>query len=182
MLEIKNKDYGILDRGIPTEIPVSVIDVSGKPIDISNQKIFFTIKSNQFDFDRDDRFAFVNKEYIVPKDNNCEVTNHFTITLTAEDMDFAPGEYYFDIIIGGWRVVNTTFTLVGGPTNRNILQQNEGQFDSIGRPIQIIAKPNKPIIIVTDFNPFLSDIKEQLREELINEINKKYLPYEVRET
>lgn len=166
-----DKNYGKLDRGMPLNIPVSVFDVNEKPIDLTNQQIYFTIKSQKFDFDRDDRHAFVSKQYAA----DSVIKNQFIIKLSAKDMDFEPGEYYFDIVIGGWRAISLSFTLVGGPTNRSVLDENEnkGQFSSLKRPIMIIKRQEKPIIIISDFNPYLRDIEERISK-------KKFLPMEIK--
>lgn len=155
-----DKTYGHLERGMPVSIPVSVFDMHDQPLDIIDQPIYFTIKSQKYDFDRDDRFAIVSKNF----STETGAKNEFVIQLTASDMDFEPGEYFFDIVIGGWRAICLPFTLIGGPTNRSVINFDKSNFSSIARPIKIIQKPQKPIVLVTDFNPYLINIKKEIEE------------------
>lgn len=164
-----DKTYGHLERGMPVSIPVSVFDMHDQPLDIIDQPIYFTIKSQKYDFDRDDRFAIVSKNF----STETGAKNEFVIQLTASDMDFEPGEYFFDIVIGGWRAICLPFTLIGGPTNRSVINFDKSNFSSIARPIKIIQKPQKPIVLVTDFNPYLINIKKEIEE-------RKFLPIEVK--
>lgn len=168
-----DKSYGALERGMPVTIPVTVQTVDEEAIDLRGQHIYFTIKSQKFDFDRDDRFAEVHKDFVIKAEVEDADKNKFNIELTAKDMDFEPGEYFFDLVIGGWRAICLPFTLTGGPTNRSVLISKETDFQTLKKPLKIIQKSEKPIVVVTDFNPYLEDICKKLE-------NDKYLPVEVK--
>lgn len=158
------KKYVPLNRGVPTTIPVIVKTMEDTPINLSGLKIYFTIKSTKYDFDRDDRFAIVKKEFEAQNPEN----GAFEIQLTAKDMDFAPGEYYFDVIVGGWRALNMPFELIGGPTNRVVLQENT--LSHLNRTITVIKREPTPIIVIANSDPFLTNIQKQLKEEIVSEL------------
>lgn len=165
----ESKTYGSLSRGLPAKIPVVVKDVNYIPMDLTGAQVYFTIKDKQYDFDREDTFAKVKKFMTLTN----AADGSFIIELSGQDLDLPPGEYYFDIVLDGWRIVNLPFTLVGGPTNRSAFPEVGPHWGGeTVRPLQVIARQDQPVIVITQGQySYEARIKELERKvgELIGE-------------
>ena len=115
------QNYGVIQRGTSLTVPVTIKTPYGAPIDLTGLDISFTVKRQQEDFDRDDTYAIIKKDF-APQE---PLDGRFLILLTSEDTDFEVGKYYFDIQLTNdlgmvHRLSVLEFELKGGPTNRNV--------------------------------------------------------------
>lgn len=160
---IKGDDYGVIQRGASFTIPVEIKDERDNPIDLTGHTVEFTVKKVKTDFDRHDDFAYITKHFL-PQD---PVNGKFYITLSSDDTDFEPGEFFFDIELVNdengmiFRLVTLSFTLDGGPTNRRI-NKGMGQWPT-GETITVITlAEGDPIIVIAPTMNLDGDVFGQL--------------------
>lgn len=141
--------YGEVSRGTSLTIPVSIRTPEDTPVNLEGLAVTFTIKQVQFDFDREDEFSYVNKDFY-PQE---PLEGRFLIELTSDDLDFPPGEYFFDIQLrhpdtgAVHRLALFDFRLTGAPTNRTV-NPGDGQL-MIGQEITMIRlMEGHPIIVI----------------------------------
>lgn len=145
----KNYQYGVIQRGASLTIPVTIKDVTDKPLDLTDSEVAFTVKPVKSDFDREDMRAYIQKNF-TPQE---PLLGRFYIQLSSKDTDFEPGDFYFDIEIIKpdtgmvYRLCTLEFQLEGGPTNRTI-NPGVGQLP-VGDEITIITlEQGNPIVII----------------------------------
>lgn len=179
-----------ISRGTSITIPVIIKRVDDTPFDLTGFQIFFTIKSEQWNFDYDDLRTAVNKEVLI---NNPE-SGEFFINLSSEDTYHNPGSYFFDIEMVNNGAVGRLgifkFDIVGGPTNRTVnisdnpMSMTNGIHFTIGRTNTIavvaplISKPPKDLIETIICEPeYLMEVLDPIGEPIRNIKIKSYAPY-----
>lgn len=162
-------EYGDLNRGTSISIPVFVRNEFDKPLNLSNYKIVFTAKEEQYDYDRKDSKAIIQK-ILVPQ---VAEQGEFYIELSSFDLDLEPKRYYFDICLFNEkgaisRLVNGDFNIVGGPTN--ILVTRQFETLAYGDGIYVYLKMGKPIVCVAPSIQIATPDKE-LYSQMANVLN-----------
>lgn len=168
----KNKTYGIIQRGSSLTIPVFIKDGFDKPLDLTDCTASFTVKAVQYDYDREDARAYIQKDFI-PQE---PLQGRFFIQLSSDDTDIPPGEYYFDVEIKQpatgmvYRLCTLFCEIEGGPTNRNI-NKGIGQLP-VGDEITIITlEQGAPLYIVAPAVAISPNVYNQI-DEMAKEIRK----------
>lgn len=121
--------YGVIERGCTLIIPVKVQDNDGQPIDLTGYEGIFTVKRSLMDYTVADEEAVLQHRFDIPDATGGE----FIIELTSLQMNFAPGDYFFDILLHNTttdtvaRITTMKFRLTGGPSNAYI-SDNPEQF------------------------------------------------------
>lgn len=169
---LQSQVYPPLERGCSVAIPVEMKNERNQPINLTGYKIGFTIKPKAFDFDRDDDFAIVVKEF-EPQD---PTHGRFHIDLTSRDMDFEPGSYFFDVIIFNdegvvSRLICMKFELFGGPTNRYV-NDNTGCFN-VGQRLKLISILRGHSVLVITPQIGFPDTRYHELEQRIKELEEK---------
>lgn len=85
-------DLSPLYRGDSREYVLTFTDSNGDPISITDWKIYFTLKKNEYDSDED----AVLKKDITEHTSPATGVTKFTI-VPADTNEIAPGEYSYDI-------------------------------------------------------------------------------------
>lgn len=139
--------YGIIQRGASLTIPVTVKTPHDEPIDLTGLRVSFTIKKVREDFDREDVFPYVRKDF----DPQEPEDGRFLILLSSADTDFQPGDFWFDIQLTAEdgmvnRLTTLQFELAGGPTNRNV-NPGMGQMP-VGDEITIMHLSEGPPVVI----------------------------------
>lgn len=93
-------------RGDSAEIDVKFEDADGVAIDLTGKAVFFTVKEiDSIDGD-DDTNAKISKKITVHTDQTAGETK---ITLTSEETDLIPKDYFYDLqVVNGTDVISTT--------------------------------------------------------------------------
>lgn len=177
--------YQEINRGTSITIPVVIRTPEEEPVDLTGLEVSFTIKKEAYDFDREDEFAYVVKDFVpqAPEEGR------FSIQLTSADTDFPPGDYHFDIQLRSpetgavHRLAIFDFRLTGAPTNRTVNtgggQLLLGQEITMirlmeGRPIIII----NPVMIVPTLYADSAALMQQLQElaDRVQELEDTVMP------
>jgi len=168
----KNKTYGTIQRGSSLTIPVFIKDSFDKPLDLTDCTASFTVKAVQYDYDREDVRAYIQKD-LVPQE---PLQGRFFVQLSSKDTDIPPGDYYFDIEIKQpgsgmvYRICTLLCEIEGGPTNRNV-NDGIGQL-AVGDEITILTlEQGSPIIIIAPAVAVNPNIYNQL-DEMMKEIKR----------
>lgn len=146
----KSLVYPPIQRGSSLTIPVTIKSDKDLPLDLTGTEINFTLKAAKSDFDMSDSRAYVTKTFI-PQE---PLLGKFYIQFSSADLNFEPGDYYFDIELtrvdgAVYRLCTLTTSLIGGPTNRTI-NPEVGQLP-VGDEITVITLAmGNPIIIVAN--------------------------------
>lgn len=112
-----------IDRGIAYDFVYRHTDSAGVAVPLTGKKIYFTVKSAEFDTDATDAAATITKD----------ITEHTNAaggisgwTLTNQDTYKEPGKYHFDVIVEDIATskaeppsLKGDFVIKGHATNRN---------------------------------------------------------------
>lgn len=136
-------------RGTSCLIPVIFRKSGRSRFDLTNYKMFITVKSEKADNDYEDRQAVIAKEIPIADAEKGE----FNIEFAAKETWIDEGVYYMDVMMQNIetnsvsRVLYFELTIVGTPTNR--LSQEADGAESIYEPrhIEAVFRGSTPIII-----------------------------------
>lgn len=113
--------YSNIQRGTSVRIPVAVRTQEGNPVDLSDFKIYFTVKRRPGDVVHDDESAVITRDFMAQDPTG----GTFYVLLTPRETYLKPGFYYFDFELakGGHvsRLGTFQFQLVDGVTNRSVI-------------------------------------------------------------
>lgn len=111
-----------------TSYPVHYVhtDTSGASVPLTNKRLYFTVKKQEWDSDTSDSGALITKT--IEPDDITDPTNGITdFVLTDADTQIDPDDYYFDVIIEDGTTGESdppsligTFTVKPKSTNRNV--------------------------------------------------------------
>ena len=136
-------------RGTSALIPVIFRKTDGSRFDLTNYKMYITVKPKKVDNDYDDRQALIAKEIEIRDVEHGE----FDIEFAAQETWIDEGTYYMDVMMKNTetdsisRVLYFELIIVGTPTNR--LSQNAKGTDPIQEPkyLEAVFKGATPVII-----------------------------------
>lgn len=118
--EIVIKPFEDIARGTNVTIPLVFKRLDNTPFDLTEYRLLFTMKYEQYDYDYDDLRARVAKDI----DIEYPETGELFIHLTSKETWLPPGPYIFELTleheyglaqIGMWRT-----NIIGGPRNRDV--------------------------------------------------------------
>lgn len=111
-----------INRGTSITIPVIIKRLDETPFDLTDYKVYFTLKAVPFDHDYEDARAYIKREITFEETDG--TTGRFDIVLSSQETWLDPGAYYFDIEIAKdgaiARLGQFETEIVGGVTNRDI--------------------------------------------------------------
>lgn len=147
--------YSNIQKGTSARIPVAVKTPEGEPVDLSDYKIYFTIKRQPGDHVYDDSTALVKKEFMAQD----PVGGTFYVLLKPRETYLHPGYYYFDFEVARgphvFRLGTFQFQVIDGVTNRSVIDAEEATpslIPEIGDgelEDEIIPEEELDIILVT---------------------------------
>lgn len=160
-IQHKVQEYDDIFRGSSITIPIQMKRLDDTPFDLTDYKVFFTMKSAEYDYDYTDIRSLINKEVVVP----APLTGKFFIQLSSKETWQPPGLYYFDIELvkddAVYRIGLFSTNIIGGPTNRNInTSDNPISFSNM---IAFTLGGVEPIVLIT---PLISDPPDNLIETI----------------